>query len=284
MGITGLGSSLSLMGIRYGSGEAIKFTEDVERTMAVIGYQEGYNLAVEKGMAPIFYNDSNLESWVNSKYMKKIWEQWPEGKELVSEKGCRFTHHTSIAPTGTISLSFGNNVSNGIEPSFSHAYTRNVILEGKKSKSAEKVYSYEGLVWKQKFGEDSIFPPYFVTTEEVTPKEHIDMQAAAQKWCDSSISKTINVPTDIDYEEFQHIYLEAYKNGLKGCTTFRFNPEAFQGVLVKEKDLKNTLYEFVLEDGEIIEASGDQEIQYDGETHTAANLFDAIKENYYGKF
>ena len=112
----------------------------------------------------------------------------------------------------------------------------------------------------------------------------MDVQAAAQKWVDSSISKTANVPTDYAYEEFKDIYRYAYSKGLKGCTTFRFNPEAFQGVLVKDKDLENTTYRFVLEDGSVVEVKGNEEIEYDGEMHSAANLYDAIKEGYYGKF
>jgi ribonucleoside-diphosphate reductase alpha chain len=127
-------------------------------------------------------------------------------------------------------------------------------------------------------------PAYFITADDIGPKEHVDIQAAAQKWVDSSISKTANVATDFAYEKFKDIYLYAHERGLKGCTTFRFNPEAFQGVLVKEEDLKNTTYVFTLEDGTEVEAKGDQEIEYDGETHTAANLFDALKEGYYGKF
>ncbi|MCH8977362.1 MAG: ribonucleoside-diphosphate reductase, adenosylcobalamin-dependent, partial [Proteobacteria bacterium] len=106
----------------------------------------------------------------------------------------------------------------------------------------------------------------------------------AQKWIDSSISKTANVPTDFAFEDFKDIYEYAYDEGLKGCTTFRFNPEAFQGVLVKEEDLENTVYRFELESGETIELKGNEEVDYDGEIHTAANLFDALKEGYYGKF
>ena len=109
-------------------------------------------------------------------------------------------------------------------------------------------------------------------------------KTAAQKWIDSSISKTANVPTDYPFEDFKDIYLYAYDQGLKGCTTFRFNPEAFQGVLVKEEDLEKTTYQFTLEDGEVIEVAGNEEIEYDGELHSAANLFDAMKEGYYGKF
>ena len=131
---------------------------------------------------------------------------------------------------------------------------------------------------------DNKLPDYFVTAEDITPKEHVDVQSASQKWIDSSISKTANVPTDFKYEDFKDIYLYAHDKGLKGCTTFRFNPEAFQGVLVKEKDLEKTLYTFVLDDGKEIQIPGNEEVEYDGEIHTAANLFDALKEGYYGKF
>jgi ribonucleoside-diphosphate reductase alpha chain len=127
-------------------------------------------------------------------------------------------------------------------------------------------------------------PEYFVAADDISPKEHVDIQAAAQLWVDSSISKTANVPTDYPYEDFKDIYFYAYKQGLKGCTTFRFNPAAFQGVLVKEADLESTLYRFELEDGSVVELKGNEEVEYDGEMHTAANLFDALKEGYYGKF
>ena len=132
--------------------------------------------------------------------------------------------------------------------------------------------------------ENERLPDYFITSEDVTPKQHVDIQSAAQKWIDSSISKTANVPTDFPFEEFQDIYRYAWEKGLKGCTTFRFNPEVFQGVLVKEEDLKNTKYQFTLENGDVVEVRGNEEIEYDGELHTAANLFDALKEGYYGRF
>lgn len=283
MGFTGLGSALSLLGIKYGSKQAVDFTEAIMREMAVTGYKTGVELAKEKGCAPILEDIPNREAWVNGKYMERIWDYWKEGKELARQFGCRFTHHTSIAPTGTISLSVNNNVSNGIEPTFSHKYTRNVIRGGKKSKEAVDVYSYEMLLYKHLTGKDEI-PESFSTSDTVTTKEHVDMQAAAQYWCDSSISKTINVPTDIPYDEFKDVYMYAYDKGLKGCTTFRFNPEAFQGVLVKEDDLKATKYVFTLEDGSVIEATGEETIVYDGEEHSAANLYDAIKEGYYAKF
>ena len=211
----------------------------------------------------------------------------------LEKTGARFTHHTSIAPTGTISLSLANNASNGIEPSFAHHYFRNVIREGKKSKERIDVFSFELLAYRELVNPRAMpratspadrLPDYFTTADDIGPAEHVDIQAAAQKWVDSSISKTANVPTSYPYDQFKDIYLYAHDKGLKGCTTFRFNPEAFQGVLVKEEDLKNTTYVFTLEDGTEVSARGDEEIEYDGETHTAANLFDAMKEGYYGKF
>ncbi|MDH5661275.1 MAG: ribonucleoside-diphosphate reductase, adenosylcobalamin-dependent, partial [Gammaproteobacteria bacterium] len=228
-----------------------------------------------------------------SRYMQKVAEENPQLVNELAEVGARFTHHSSIAPTGTISLSLANNSSNGIEPSFAHHYSRNVIREGKKSKEKVDVFSFELLAYRELINkkampfsteEDSKLPEYFIAADDVSPKQHVDIQAAAQIWVDSSISKTANVPTEYPFEKFKDIYTYAYEQGLKGCTTFRFNPEAFQGVLVKEEDLENTMYKFTLDNGEVVEVKGNEEIEYDGEMHTAANLFDALKEGYYGKF
>jgi ribonucleoside-diphosphate reductase alpha chain len=224
--------------------------------------------------------------------MQRVAEVNPELVEKLASIGARFTHHSSIAPTGTISLSLANNASNGIEPSFAHHYFRNVIRQGKKSKEKVDVFSFELMAYRQLINPEALpggsgeqaLPDYFIAADDVSPRQHVDIQAAAQQWVDSSISKTANVPTDYPYEDFKEIYLYAYEKGLKGCTTFRFNPEAFQGVLVKEQDLKNTMYSFTLDDGSKVELRGDEEIEYDGEVHTAANLFDALKEGYYGKF
>jgi ribonucleoside-diphosphate reductase alpha chain len=319
MGFLGLGSTMTLLRMKYGSAEAVKFTEDVSREMAVAGWEMGLELAREKGPAPIMSEEFTVtkemlrkrpemarDGWKPgdripgrllhakySRYMQRIAEVAPKLVEGLAESGARFTHHTSIAPTGTISLSLANNASNGIEPSFAHHYFRNVIRDGKKSKEKIDVFSFELLAYRELVNpkakpagesESEKLPEYFIASDDVTPKEHVDVQAAAQKWVDSSISKTANVPTDFPYEKFKDIYLYAHERGLKGCTTFRFNPEAFQGVLVKEQDLKNTIYKFTLEDGTVIEARGDEEIEYDGERHTAANLFDALREGYYGRF
>lgn len=316
MGYLGLGSTLTMLKMKYGEAESLKFTEEVTRVMAEVGWEVGVQLAEEKGPAPIMNEEfivtadmlakrpemkadgikvgAKVKGRVLMGLYSKYMQQFPEAlRKQIADKGVRFTHHSSIAPTGTISLSLANNASNGIEPSFAHHYNRNVIREGKKSKEKVDVFSYELLAYRELVNpkampfsdkEDEKLPDYFLDSSTIQAKAHVDIQAAAQKWIDSSISKTINVPTDYDYEDFKSIYLYAYEKGLKGCTTFRFNPEAFQGVLVTEKDLENTTYRFTLEDGTVIEAKGNEEIEYDGETHTAANLYDALKEGYYGKF
>ena len=314
MGFLGLGSTLALLGLRYGGPESLKFTADVSRELAVTGWKTALALAEEKGPAPIleeefeitaamlaarpemmrdgFRVDDRVKGKVlharYSRYMQRIAEIEPELVGRLAEVGARFTHHSSIAPTGTISLSLANNASNGIEPSFAHHYSRNVIRTGRKTKDKVDVWSFELLAYREfvnpeATGSDDL-PDYFVSSSDIMPREHVDVQAAAQHWVDSSISKTANVPTDFPYEEFKDIYLYAMDKGLKGCTTFRFNPEVFQGVLVKEQDLENTTYRFTLDDGREIEVRGNEEIEYDGETHTAANLYDALKEGYYGKF
>jgi ribonucleoside-diphosphate reductase alpha chain len=314
MGFLGLGSVLVMMQMKYGSEDSLAFTERVSREMAEVGWQTAVELAIEKGPAPIMQDEFTVDkeiltkrpemeadgyqngdrvrgSVLMAKYSRYM-QQFPdELTDKIAEHGARYSHHTSIAPTGTISLSLANNASNGIEPSFAHLYSRNVIREGRKTKEKIDVMSFELLEYRRLVNpaaapddDNNALPDYFISADTITPKQHVDVQAAAQKWIDSSISKTANVPTDIPFEDFEDIYMYAYEKGLKGCTTFRFNPDAFQGVLVKEEDLENTTYRFTLENGEVIEAKGNEEIEYDGETHTAANLFDALKEGYYGKF
>jgi len=322
MGFLGLGSTITMLRMEYGDTAAVEFTEEIARQLALAGWEEALELAKEKGPAPIMSEKFEVTEEMlrrrpemrsdgyqagdkvpgrilharYSRYMQRVAAEAPELVEKLAETGARFTHHSSIAPTGTISLSLANNASNGIEPSFAHHYFRNVIRQGKKTKEKVDVFSFELLAYRglvdpaampAGVGDEAVantLPDYFITADEVTPTQHVDIQAAAQKWIDSSISKTANVPTDYPYGDFKDIYLYAYEQGLKGCTTFRFNPEAFQGVLVKEKDLKNTNYTFTLDDGSIVDLKGDEEIEYDGEIHTAANLFDALKEGYYGKF
>ena len=319
LGFLGLGSAITMLGMCYGSKESVQFTEAVSREMAIAGWEAGLELAREKGPAPIMNEEfpvtakmlrqrpeMALDGWKigqrvpgrilharYSRYMQRVATVAPALVDQLATSGARFTHHSSIAPTGTISLSLANNASNGIEPSFAHHYFRNVIRPGRKTKEQIDVYSFELLAYRELINArampgatkpDEALPDYFITADTVTPEQHVDVQAAAQKWVDSSISKTANVPTDFKYESFKNIYLYAYEQGLKGCTTFRYNPEAFSGVLVKEDDLKSTTYVFTLEDGTEVKVRGDETVEYDGEQHTAANLFDALKEGYYGKF
>ncbi|MBM2830027.1 MAG: NrdJa [Gammaproteobacteria bacterium] len=319
MGFLGLGSALTMLCIKYGSAESLMFTENICRELVLTGWRTGLELAMEKGPAPIMeetftvtaemlqqrpemqkdgYKEGDIVKGKvlhtrYSRYMQRIAVIAPELIDDLAKTGARFTHHSSIAPTGTIALSLGNNVSNGIEPTFSHRYSRNVIREGKKTKEKMDVYSFELLAYRtlinpkaspDSSNPDERLPEYFNTADDITPEQHVDIQAAAQKWIDSSISKTANVPTDFPFDKFKNIYLYAYEKGLKGCTTFRFNPEVFQGVLVKEQNLENTLYQFTLDNGEIITARGNDIIEYDGEQHTAANLYDALKEGYYGRY
>jgi ribonucleoside-diphosphate reductase alpha chain len=319
MGFLGLGSALAMLKLAYGGEGSLTFTEDVTRELVLVGWREGLALAREKGPAPIMterfpvtrkmlrqrpelerdgYRPGDELTGAElharySRYMQQIAEVDPELVEALAKEGARFTHHSSIAPTGTISLSLANNASNGIEPSFAHHYARNVVREGRKAKEKVDVFSYELLAYRALINPkaspdaeevENRLPDYFVTADEVTPTQHVDVQAAAQKWIDSSISKTANVPSDYPFEDFKDIYLYACEKGLKGCTTFRFNPERFQGVLVRQQDLKDTVYRFTLEDGETLECRGDEEVEYEGEVHTAANLYDAIKEGYYGRY
>ncbi|MDH5344973.1 MAG: ribonucleoside-diphosphate reductase, adenosylcobalamin-dependent, partial [Gammaproteobacteria bacterium] len=320
LGFLGLGSTITMLCMKYGEPKSVRFTEEVSKQLAIAGWETGLELAKEKGPAPIMAEEFEVTREMlakrpemaadgyrvgdkvpgrilharYSRYMQRIATEVPDLVAELARVGSRFTHHSSIAPTGTISLSLANNASNGIEPSFAHHYFRNVIREGKKSKEKVDVFSFELLAYRELIDRNTMptgeqgaagtLPDYFITADDITPRAHVDIQAAAQKWIDSSISKTANVPTEYPYEDFKDIYLYAYEQGLKGCTTFRFNPEAFQGVLVKEQDLKNTTYTFTLEDGSKVALKGDEEIEYDGEVHTAANLFDALKEGYYGKF
>ncbi|MFO0227506.1 MAG: adenosylcobalamin-dependent ribonucleoside-diphosphate reductase, partial [Gammaproteobacteria bacterium] len=246
MGFLGLGSTMTLLRMKYGSPESVQFTEDVSREMAVAGWEAGLDLAREKGPAPIMNEEFTVtaemlrkrpemarDGWkVGSKipgrvlharysrYMQRIAGVAPNLVEQLALVGARFTHHTSIAPTGTISLSLANNASNGIEPSFAHHYFRNVIREGKKSKEKVDVFSYELLAYRELINRQAMpngtsaaekLPDYFTTADDITPTAHVDIQAASQKWIDSSISKTANVPTDFKYESFKDIYLYAHE-------------------------------------------------------------------------
>jgi ribonucleoside-diphosphate reductase alpha chain len=214
LGVTGLADALMMVGLRYGSPEAAAQTEDWMRAIAEAAYRASAALAREKGPFPLFEAEQYLASpalaWLPDDLRAEI-----------AEHGIRNALLTSIAPTGTISL-YAGNVSSGIEPVFAHSYTRKV-LQNDGTRTEEEVVDYAVAAWREKMGADAPFPDHFVDAQSLAPEDHVRMQAAAQKWVDSSISKTINVPADISFEAFKDVYLRAYEDGCKGCTTYRPN-------------------------------------------------------------
>ena len=213
LGVTGLADALLMVGLRYGSDEAVKKTEKWMKTIARSAYNASINLAEEKGAFPLF----DPEKFIVSGKMIQMDE---DVKQAVHKFGIRNALLTSIAPTGTISL-YAGNVSSGIEPVFAYSYTRKV-LQNDGSHVEEEVVDYAVQLWRDKFG-NAPFPDFFVSAQNLTPADHVKMQAAAQKWVDSSISKTINCPEDISFDDFKEVYIQAYDTGCKGCTTYRPN-------------------------------------------------------------
>lgn len=212
LGITGWASCLALMGVKYGSPEAVEMTDRILRLITEYAYGASIELGVEKGPAPAYHVDM-----LDSGFMKNM-SKYLRGRVLVH--GIRNMLLTSIAPTGTISL-YAGNVSSGIEPIFAMTYTR-TVLEKDGSKREERVEDYAARKWRERHG-DAPYPESFVTAQTLLPAEHVTMQAAAQKWIDSSISKTVNLPEDISFTEFKDVYSLAYNLGCKGCTTYRPN-------------------------------------------------------------
>lgn len=213
LGVTGLADALLMVGLRYGSDEAVKKTEKWMKTIARSAYNASINLAEEKGAFPLF----DPEQFIVSGNMIQMDE---DVKKAVNKFGIRNALLTSIAPTGTISL-YAGNVSSGIEPVFAYSYTRKV-LQNDGSHVEEEVVDYAVQLWRDKFG-NAPLPDFFVSAQNLTPADHVKMQAAAQKWVDSSISKTINCPEDISFDDFKEVYIQAYDTGCKGCTTYRPN-------------------------------------------------------------
>ncbi|MCE8525115.1 adenosylcobalamin-dependent ribonucleoside-diphosphate reductase [Ruegeria pomeroyi] len=213
LGVTGLADALLMLGLRYGSDEAAKQTEDWLHAIARAAYLASVELAKEKGAFPLF----DAEKYLASGTMRGMDE---DVREAIRAHGIRNALLTSIAPTGTISL-YAGNVSSGIEPVFAYAYTRKV-LQKDGSRTEEEVVDYAVQMWRDKFG-DTPLPDYFVNAQTLAPADHVRMQAAAQKWIDSSISKTINCPEDISFDEFKDVYMQAWDLGCKGCTTYRPN-------------------------------------------------------------
>ena len=213
LGVTGLANALLMVGLRYGSDEAAAQTEAWLKQIARAAYLASVELAKEKGAFPLFDSDAFLASG-NMMGMDE------DVRAAVAEHGIRNALLTSIAPTGTISL-YAGNVSSGIEPVFAYSYTRKV-LQKDGSRTEEEVVDYAVRMWREQMG-DAELPDYFVNAQTLAPADHVKMQAAAQRWVDSSISKTINCPADISFEAFKDVYMQAYETGCKGCTTYRPN-------------------------------------------------------------
>ncbi|MCW9041919.1 MAG: adenosylcobalamin-dependent ribonucleoside-diphosphate reductase [Pseudopelagicola sp.] len=225
LGVTGLADALLMLGLRYGSEEAAAQTEAWMKAIARASYLASVELAKEKGAFPLFDKDKYVNGGLVAHMDADV-------KEAIAEHGIRNALLTSIAPTGTISL-YAGNVSSGIEPVFAYAYTRKV-LQKDGSRTEEEVVDYAVQMWRDKFG-DKALPDYFVNAQTLEPAAHVRMQAAAQSWIDSSISKTINCPEDISFEAFKDVYMQAWDTGCKGCTTYRPNDITGSVLAVSEK-------------------------------------------------
>ena len=238
LGVTGLADALLMVGLRYGSDEAARQTSAWLRAIARAAYLASVQLAKEKGAFPLFDADAFLGSGTMQAMDEDV-------REAVREHGIRNALLTSIAPTGTISL-YAGNVSSGIEPVFAYAYTRKV-LQKDGSRTEEEVVDYAVQLWREKFG-DKELPDYFVNAQTLAPLDHVKMQAAAQKWVDSSISKTINCPEDISFDAFKDVYMEAWDTGCKGCTTYRPNAVTGSVLSVSEDKPKEQAPEVITND------------------------------------
>ena len=225
LGVTGLADALLMVGLRYGSEEAAKQTEIWMHRIARAAYLASVDLAKEKGAFPLFDADKYLASG-------NMMQMDDDVRDAVAKHGIRNALLTSIAPTGTISL-YAGNVSSGIEPVFAYAYTRKV-LQKDGSRTEEEVTDYAYRLWRERFG-DKPLPDHFVNAQTLPPLDHVRMQAAAQKWVDSSISKTINCPEEISFEAFKDVYMAAWDQGCKGCTTYRPNAVTGSVLSVAEK-------------------------------------------------
>ncbi|NBE06785.1 adenosylcobalamin-dependent ribonucleoside-diphosphate reductase [Paragemmobacter ruber] len=228
LGVTGLADALLMIGQRYGSEKAAEITEGWMHAIARAAYLASADLAREKGAFPLFDADKFLASG-------SLAHMDDDVKATIRQHGIRNALLTSIAPTGTISL-YAGNVSSGIEPVFAYAYTRKV-LQKDGSRTEEEVVDYAVRLWREKMG-DAPLPDYLVNAQTLPPLDHVRMQAAAQKWVDSSISKTINCPEDISFDAFKEVYMAAWDQGCKGCTTYRPNDVTGSVLTVSESSEK----------------------------------------------
>ncbi|WP_093426801.1 hypothetical protein [Thiohalospira halophila] len=225
LGITGLGDALAMLGVRYDSDDGRALAGSIQRYITVEAYKASVEMAREYGAFPLF-----SQEYLKSPFIQRLPKEVREG---IAEHGIRNSHLISIAPTGTISLAFGDNVSNGIEPAFAWHYNRKVRQDGG-SWVDNRVEDYAFRLYREMFGEPERLPASFVSALEISAEDHKAMVEAVAPWVDSSISKTVNVPEDYPYEDFKDLYVSAYRAGLKGITTFR--PNAVTGSVLSTSD------------------------------------------------
>ncbi|HLU80208.1 MAG TPA: adenosylcobalamin-dependent ribonucleoside-diphosphate reductase [Burkholderiaceae bacterium] len=215
LGFTGLGDTLIMLGLRYDSEEGREAAARFAREMRDAAYEASVELARERGAFPLFDADQYLASGFASRLPESIQKQ-------IRQYGIRNSHLTSIAPTGTISLAFADNASNGIEPAFSWFYNRlKRMPDGSKKEYTVEDHAYR--VYRAMGGDTQNLPEAFVSALEISAIDHMLMVAAVAPYVDAAISKTVNVPEDYPYEEFKDLYMEAWHRGLKGITTYRPN-------------------------------------------------------------
>ncbi len=242
LGITGLADLFTMMKVKYGTEESLDLAGKIMESIRDAAYDASIDLAVEKGEFPLL----DRERYLEGEFIKNL----PEAiRNRIKECGIRNSHLISIAPTGTISLLAGN-VSSGLEPIFALSFTRRFRTANDDEYEERKVGDYSYKLFTEIYSEDTKLPEYFITTDQIAPKQHIDMQAHLQKYVDSSISKTINIPNNFPFDDFKDVYLYAYEQGAKGCTTFRPN-ENITGILQRDEDKK----EKVVVDDEMLSTS-----------------------------
>ncbi|HKB60598.1 MAG TPA: adenosylcobalamin-dependent ribonucleoside-diphosphate reductase [Gallionellaceae bacterium] len=231
IGFTGLGDTLVMLGLKYNSAEGRNMAARIAEMMRDAAYEASVDLAVEKGRFPLFDADKYLaEPAFASRLPEKI-------KTRIREHGIRNSHLLSIAPTGTISLAFADNASNGIEPPFSWFYFRNKRMPDGSKKSIQ-VEDHAWRLYKHLGGDVEKLPDYFVTALEMSALDHMEMSAAVQPYVDTAISKTVNVPADYPFADFESLYMAAWKRGLKGITTYR--PNSVLGAVLEVKPVEPT--------------------------------------------
>jgi ribonucleoside-diphosphate reductase alpha chain len=229
LGVTGLADALIMCGARYGSSAAVALTEAWMKALQRAAYLASAELAAEKGAFPLY----DAEKYLAGESVRVLDE---DVRAAIKAHGIRNALVTSIAPTGTISL-FADNVSSGLEPVFSFRYTRNVLMPDG-SRVSEEVTDYAYRQFRRLKGETAPLPEAFVDAQQLTPADHVVMQAAVQKYVDASISKTINCPADLSFEAFKDVYLQAYELGCKGCTTYR--PNEITGAVLEVRDSRKS--------------------------------------------